>query len=203
MPDLQHVRTKIIEQTYREVLPAARSPNGTPLFENPCPDCGAPRLSDRRRLGKPCGACSNKRRATHGLVGHPLYKLLQGMRVRCEYPSATNYAYYGGRGIRVCAEWRDDPASFVAWAEANGYRPGLEVDRIDANGDYEPDNCRFVSHAKNSRRRRNARCTEAQAAMASQLLGRGLSVSAAAKEAGIPYMSAWHIAKGNTWRNVA
>lgn len=125
------------------------------------------------------------------------------MRTRCEYPSATNYAYYGGRGIRVCAQWREDPAAFVAWALANGYRSGLEIDRIDVNGDYEPNNCRFVTHVVNSQRRRNARCTEAQAALVRTLLGRGHSVSHAAKGAGVPYMTAWHISKGNTWRATA
>ena len=185
------------------IEPASKSANGTPLYENPCPDCGKSRLSDRRRVGKPCAPCSNRRRATHGLVGHPLYKKLQGMRARCEYPSATNYSYYGGRGIRVCEEWVSDPAAFVAWAKANGYREGLEIDRIDADGPYAAWNCRFVPHAKNSRRRRNAVCDEPRASRVRRALVGGSSVAEAASTAGVPYMVAWHISKGNTWRVTA
>lgn len=52
------------------------------------------------------------KRRTHGLSGHPLYKLLNNMIARCTYPSATHYAYYGGRGIAVCDEWRTNPAAW-------------------------------------------------------------------------------------------
>lgn len=180
--------------------PAARSPNGTPLFHNPCPDCGKERLSDRRKFGKPCMACANKRRSTHGLANHPLYRLLKNIEARCKYPSASGYAYYGGRGIRVCDEWRNDPASFVRWAEANGYAPGMEIDRIDNDGDYSPSNCRFVPHVVNSRKRRNAKCDEGRAAIVRCAIAKGASVRVAAEEAGVPYMVAWHISNDATWR---
>lgn len=177
----------------------ARSSNGTPLFNNPCPECGLHRLSDKRRIGKLCMACSNRSRATHGLCGHELYKKLNSIRVRCEYPSATNYKYYGGRGIKVCDEWRKNPAAFVEWAQANGYVSGLEIDRIDNDGDYEPGNCRFIPHVTNSRKRSNARCDERTASDARALLTSGRSVADTARDLGIPYMVAWHISKGNTW----
>lgn len=182
------------------MTPDARSSNGTPLFNNACPDCGAIRLSDKRRLGKPCHPCAQKRRATHGLTDHPLYRKLKNIEVRCRYPSATNYAYYGGRGIKVCEEWSNDPASFVAWAQANGYAPGLEIDRIDVDGDYSPQNCRLVSHKENSQKRRSSRCTQEAADEVRRMLSEGSTISTAAAAAGVPYMSAWHISKGNTWR---
>lgn len=185
----------------RVMLLAKRSPNGTPLFQNPCPDCGVVRFSDRRRLGKPCMACANRRRATHGLTDHPLYRKLQNMRSRCEIPSASGYEYYGGRGISVCDEWRNSPTTFVSWALANGYRPGMEIDRIDVNGPYSPGNCRFLPHAENSRLRRNSQCTEEKADIVRSALADGASVGAAANAAGVPYMVAWHIHKGNTWRS--
>lgn len=181
-------------------LAHARSSNGTPLFRNPCPDCSTVRLSDRRRLGKPCMSCANKRRSTHGLCGHPLFKLLMGVRVRCEQPSATNYTYYGGRGIVICDEWRNNPAAFVAWAKENGYRPGLELDRRDTDGPYAPWNCQFITHVRNSQKRRNARCDLDRAAAVKAVLRGGASVRDAAASAGVPYMVAWHISKGNTWR---
>lgn len=183
--------------------PDARSSNGTPLFLNPCPDCGVQRLGDRRKLGKPCAPCAMKRRATHGLSDHPLYRVLKNIEARCRYPSASNWAYYGGRGIRVCREWLDHPERFVRWALRNGWRPGLEIDRINNDGNYSPDNCQILNHAKNSRKRRNARCNEQQAHIVKASLKRGASVRQAARDAGVPYMSAWHIANGNTWKDVA
>lgn len=183
--------------------PDARSSNGTPLFKKTCPDCGSISMADRRRLGKPCHPCAMKRRASHGLSSHPLYRKLKQMQARCNYPSASGFAYYGGRGIKVCDEWLRDPEAFVAWAEESGYEEGLEIDRIDPDGDYEPSNCRFVPHVVNSRARRNRRCSAEQAAVVRLELANGQSVSEAAKVARIPYMSAWHIAQGNTWKEVA
>lgn len=199
-PALTLLPTHMDMPAARVMLLARRSSNGTPLFQNPCPDCGVVRFSDRRRLGKPCMACANRRRATHGLSDHPLYRKLQNMRSRCEIPSASGYEYYGGRGISVCDEWRNNPAAFVSWALANGYRPGMEIDRIEVNGPYSPGNCRFIPHAVNSRLRRNSQCTEEKADAVRAALASGASVGAAANAAGVPYMVAWHIHKGNTWR---
>lgn len=184
-----------------EYTPVARSKNGTPLFNCTCPDCGKVRVQDRRKIGKPCMACSNRRRKTHGLSSAPIYSLYTSMIARCTYPSASHYKYYGGRGIDVCAEWRSYPQTFFDWAMQNSYRDGVELDRRDPNGNYCPDNCRFIPHMENSQLRRNARCTREQAAKAKQLLASGESVSAVAKAVGIPYMSAWHISKKNTWHN--
>ena len=182
---------------------AGRSPNGTPLYQCVCASCGAVRLADYRKLEKLCLACVPKNRNTsHGLSSHPIYKLLKSMEARCYYPSASSYEYYGGRGVIVCDEWRNDPAAFVSWAEANGYAAGMEIDRRDTNGPYAPWNCQFIPHAPNSRKRRNARCDEAQARAVKLALSAGKTVKVAAKEVGVPYMSAWHISKGNTWRDV-
>ena len=180
--------------------PIGRTTSGERLYENPCPSCGVARANVLRRLGKLCIGCKNKSNAKHGLVGHPLYKLLSQMRARCEIPSASNYKYYGGRGIYVSDEWRSNPAAFVAWATENGYRKGLEIDRKDTDGPYAPWNCQFIPHDKNSRKRSNARCNEQQAAQVRELLAAGETVMAAAQRADVPYMSAWHISKGNTWK---
>ena len=182
--------------------PDARSSNGTPLFNNPCPDCGIVRLSDIRRLGKPCHPCAQKRRQTHGLSNRPIYRLLKSMQARCDYPSSSSYKYYGARGITVCEEWRSNPAAFAAWAEANGYAQGMEIDRKDVNGPYTPWNCQFIAHAQNSRKRRNARCDESTALGIKSALADGLHYKQAASRFGVPPMVAWHISKGNTWRDV-
>ena len=184
-----------------EYLPVARSTNGTPLFACTCPDCGCVRIQDRRKIGKPCLPCSNKRRSTHKKSGTRIYRIWAGMRSRCIYKSATNYSYYGGRGIKVCKEWRDSPDEFFRWAEANGYSDDMDIDRINVNGDYEPSNCRFISHEVNSQLRRNARCTIEQASKVKDLLSAGLSTRETASLADVPYMTVWHIKSGNTWRN--
>lgn len=178
----------------------ARSSNGTPLFNNPCPKCGVFRLSDRRRIGKPCPKC--KRNGTHGLTHHPLYRVLTNMVSRCIYPSASNYEYYGGRGIKVCEEWRNKPEVFIPWAIENGWEPGKEIDRIDNDADYEPSNCRFVSHADNSRCRSNARINAETAKQIRELIESGLTVQDVSTRTGAPYMVVWHIAEGNTWKGL-
>ncbi len=180
----------------------ARSPNGTPLFKNECPDCGKTRFSDKRRIGKPCMSCANKRRATHGMSEHPLYRLIKMTIQRCTNPRATNYAYYGGRGITVCDEWVNDPMSFIEWAGANGYERGLELDRLDNDGPYAPWNCQFIAHRDNSRKRGNKRCDVEKAAEIKKLLASGVAVRDVARTVDVPYMVAWHISKGHTWKGI-
>jgi hypothetical protein len=140
------------------------------------------------------------RRRTHGLCKDPLYKLLKNLQARCDHPTASHYEYYGGKGVKVCDEWASDPAAFVIWARENGHRPGLEIDRIDVDGPYAPWNCRFLSHAENSRRRSNARCNTETAATIKQMLASGARINEIVSATGVPYMSVWHISKGNTWR---
>jgi hypothetical protein len=66
------------------------------------------------------------------------------MKKRCHNPIHKSFDGYGFRGIVVCDEWRNNSSSFIEWALANGYKEGLQIDRIDNEGNYEPDNCRFV-----------------------------------------------------------
>jgi hypothetical protein len=86
---------------------------------------------------------------------HPLYKLWRGIKRRCLAPNAINHERYGGRGITICSDWIKSFTSFYEWAISAGWAPGLQIDRIDNEGNYSPMNCRFVEPAENARNRRS------------------------------------------------
>lgn len=82
-----------------------------------------------------------------------LYKRWVVMRRRCYDDKFIVYSYYGGRGIRVCDEWKTDFLMFQKWALSHGWDPSLTLDRKDPKGDYSPKNCRWITLAEQQRNR--------------------------------------------------
>ena len=102
-----------------------------------------------------CGCLRTKTITKHGLSGEKLYTIWNSMRVRCHNESSYTYKHYGGRGISVCDEWKDNVRAFFEWAMNSGYEEGLTIDRIDNDGDYSPSNCRFVTLKINANNKRS------------------------------------------------
>lgn len=82
------------------------------------------------------------------------YGSYHSMMDRCYREKSANYRFYGGRGIRVCAEWHNIE-NFEKWCMKSGYRKGLSLDRVNPNGDYCPDNCHWVTSKQQANNRRN------------------------------------------------
>ncbi len=90
-----------------------------------------------------------KRNTVHGLNTHPLYKVWSDMKQRCYNIRNVGYKDYGGRGIHVCEAWRNSFLNFYADMVDN-YKEGLFLDRVDNDGSYSSDNCRWVTRSQNS-----------------------------------------------------
>lgn len=164
---------------------AGRSDSGKVLWRCRC-DCGNEKntVGGDLRSGRTtsCG-CYHQEVVTgqatvHGARFSRLYRIWCAMKYRCDSPSANKYADYGGRGIKVCAEWEHSFSAFQRWAMENGYSDELSIDRIDGDAGYSPENCRWadaVTQARNKRSNRNL-----------IFQGKKQSVAAWADETGIP-----------------
>ena len=127
-------------------------PNGHKESEWLCKcECGKKSVITRTNLkrARSCGCSQGKyiysSKVTHGQSDSRLYRIWQNMKNRCYNHNVDRYDRYGGRGITVCDEWRNNFQAFYDWAMINGYSDSLSIDRINIDGNYTPDNCRWIT----------------------------------------------------------
>lgn len=147
------------------VIEYIKKDSGKPVYAYRCKcDCGNYTMQRANALTagivKSCGCYARERTSKdkialkHGGSGTRIYITRRNMLSRCYNPHDKRYSEYGGRGIKVCDEWKNSFEAFRDWALANGYTDDLTIDRMDTNGDYCPTNCRFITRAENNRNRR-------------------------------------------------
>jgi hypothetical protein len=152
------------------------NPKSKRIYKEPwgiflCPECGD-EIEKSYHNGirqKTCGCLGREgliesARKTNLKHGHctlntnsRLYNVWRGIKKRCYEAKSDNYKWYGGRGIYVCDEWKNNFDKFKNWALSHGYQEDLQIDRKDNNGPYAPWNCEFITSLENNRKETNVK----------------------------------------------
>lgn len=171
--------------------PIQRTKPGSPKVMGRC-KCGDERIYFTTNLTKQdhpkCPNCRLSDRPSKGGYGHPLFNIWKAMIQRCENPNHTWYHRYGGRGISICVEWRQN---FYAFARDMGERPSLKhtIDRIDGDKGYSPDNCRWAT----PKEQQNNKCNTPFIDWG----GKEIALTEAAKLSVVDYATlAWRLSNG-------
>lgn len=173
--------------TILKEIESHRYPNGSMDRQFLCKcECGKEIIRRRSYLTSvkepSCGCYVGYHQITHDMSYSRLYSIWKGMRNRCNNKTHNQYHNYGGRGIKICEPWgRFEP--FANWALANGYADDLEIDRINVNGNYEPSNCRWITHKEQCLNKRDSRNIT--------INGITKHISEWSKETGIPIITIW------------
>ena len=127
-------------------------------------DCGNTVIVKTDCLGKRTNSCGclsyencSKLKKTHGMTKTRLFTIWMNMKHRCNDKNNKSYKNYGGRGIKICEEWKDSFIIFKNWAYENGYDDSLTIERIDVNGDYCPENCTWIPLNEQCKNKRTSR----------------------------------------------
>ncbi len=155
-------------------------------------DCGKIKSirSDTLNRIKSCG-CVKKQQDiinlgidyNHNMTHEEVFTTWNAMMNRCLNPDNHAYKYYGGRGITVCDEWKD-VKKFVDWAKKSGYQKGLSIERIDVNGNYEPQNCKWIPRSEQALNTRKTVYLFHN--------GKKIPLAKTARELGVSPNLAWH-----------
>ena len=136
------------------------------VYKCKCHKCGKivektlEHLSTRKKNGfnnMTCG-CYDRHKNNfykNGLSNTKLRYTYENMKARCYNKKCNGYKHYGGRGIEVCKEWLEDFENFYNWAINNGYKDGLTIERINVDGNYEPNNCKWADFHEQMNNRSN------------------------------------------------
>lgn len=170
-----------------------------------CTACGKEierTISEGKKL-RTCGCVNPLGMLRHGDYDTSLYHRWNGMKQRCSNNKSKDYHGYGERGITVCKEWEEDFVAFKKWAFANGYSDNLQIDRIDNNDGYYPENCRWVTVQTNSTNRRSSKLSKELARIIFNKVQQGeLSQEKIASTFNISQQHVSDISRGRCWATI-
>ena len=136
----------------------------------------------------------------HGLVNTPEYMTWKGMKYRCNYSNDSHFHIYGGRGVKVCDRWENSFLSFLEDMERKP-TPRHQIDRIDNDGNYTPDNCRWVTNQENKQNNSQTKlCPDVIIEIRNQY--GNIPVKELVKNYGVSRQNIWAIVTKRCWKNV-